>query len=259
MEKPTLDRGWIMPDSQAEFSEYPYNHVQQTESGHSLEFDDTPNYERIRLQHRIGNYTEIQSNGDELHKIVGDEFEVVVKNRHVLIKGYCTVTIQGDSVLNVEGDVYQKVKGNVKQKIDGDVDIVADGEINLSSKSDINLTAGGAAGQVNLSAPFGFHINSDLTVGGAIFASGSINSNENLNAAGQAFALQGIQTVGGINSGFVSPTPPIPGIMTSTISMNTIIVNSQILNDVHGPVVMMRSIFTSHIHGRSGPPNRGQL
>ena len=33
---------------------YPFNHVHETESGHIIELDDTPDYERIHLYHRTG-------------------------------------------------------------------------------------------------------------------------------------------------------------------------------------------------------------
>ena len=44
---------------------YPYNHVYQSESGHILEFDDTPDNERVHLYHRAGTFIEIDSNGTE--------------------------------------------------------------------------------------------------------------------------------------------------------------------------------------------------
>ena len=37
---------------------YPYNNVVETESGHLLEFDDTPEAERIQLAHRNGSFQE---------------------------------------------------------------------------------------------------------------------------------------------------------------------------------------------------------
>ena len=43
-------------------AEYPYNTTYTTKSGHAIELDDTPGYERIHIWHKSGSYEEI-SNG----------------------------------------------------------------------------------------------------------------------------------------------------------------------------------------------------
>jgi hypothetical protein len=257
------DAVWVEPDSQAEFSKYPYNNIKQTESGHSMEFDDTPGYERIRLQHRTGSFTEIQSDGTEIHKIIGDGYEIVSRNNHVLIKGFCTVTIQGDSILSVKGDVYQQVEGDVNQLIQGDMNTTVKGDATIVSEGDVNIAAGGSSGQVNLSAPFGVHINSDLTVGGSISSTGAIFSDENVLAAKKVYAVEGLTTIGGIQCGIPDFGPLIPGVITSSVSVNTPVVNALTLNDVIGPVLFMRYLYDIHIHptpeGPSGTPSNSQL
>lgn len=42
-------------------TEYPYNTTYTTKSGHAIELDDTPNYERVHIWHRSGSYEEISS------------------------------------------------------------------------------------------------------------------------------------------------------------------------------------------------------
>lgn len=42
---------------------YPYNQVIETEAGHVIELDSTPNAERIHLYHKSGTYIEIDVNG----------------------------------------------------------------------------------------------------------------------------------------------------------------------------------------------------
>ena len=262
--RPSGDTTWVEPDSQAEFSKYPYNHVQQTESGHSMEFDDTPGYERIRLQHRSGSFTEIQSDGTEIHKIKGDGYEIVAKNNHVLIKGYCTVTIQGDSVLNVKGDVFQKIEGNVNQKVEGDLSTVVKGEAIIASESDVTVSAGGLTGQLTLNAPLGVIINSDLHVGGSITSSSTVYSADNLIAGKKLFSTDGISTLGGLNVGVPdTPGPMVPGVINASVAVNVPTVNALTLNDVIGPVLFMRYRYDTHIHptpkGPSGTPSNSQL
>jgi len=259
--KPIGNSTWYEPDSQAANSAYPHNNAFYSNSGHFVEMDDTPGYERIRIQHRIGNYTEIQSDGTEIHKIKGDNYEIVVKNNHVLIQGYCTVTIQGDSKLNVEGDVYQNVEGNVYQYVKGQMDSVVTGEVNLTSESDINLTAGGSAGQVNINAPFGVHIDSDVTVSGSISSSGFISSEENVMASKKLFGALGIVTPAGLQVGIPDGSPVIPeGILSAGPITSLASVTAPILNDVFGPIFLFRSLYTFHVHpAYNGPTGQTSL
>lgn len=82
-------------------AKYPYNKVIQTESGHILEIDDTPSKERINIFHKSGSYTEINSDGRRVQKIVGDDFEIVKENKNVFIKGNLNINIEGSASINV--------------------------------------------------------------------------------------------------------------------------------------------------------------
>ena len=97
---------WTEPQSGATSDnppQYPYNNVTQTKSGHSFEMDDTPNQERIRLQHgKKPSFIELQATGDVVHKIVGDGYEIIAGNKNVVISGFCSITINGDCNMNIE-------------------------------------------------------------------------------------------------------------------------------------------------------------
>ena len=41
--------------------EYPYDKIWQSECQHSIELDDTPDRERVRIQHRDGSFQEFQT------------------------------------------------------------------------------------------------------------------------------------------------------------------------------------------------------
>jgi hypothetical protein len=60
-------------------------------------------------------------NGDEVHKVYGDGYEITIKNKNVLIKGTCNITIEGDSNLHVLGDVIEKVDGSYTLDVTGPV------------------------------------------------------------------------------------------------------------------------------------------
>ena len=93
-------------------SQYPYNHVRQSESGHVEEWDDTPTAERLHKYHKTGTFEEIQPDGTRVTKVVGDEYEITLGLKDVLIQGACNVTIKGDCRMLYLGDLVQEVYGD---------------------------------------------------------------------------------------------------------------------------------------------------
>ena len=104
---------------------YPYNHVHESECGHIHEVDDTPGGERLLQQHISGTFTEIHPTGDKVVKVVGENYEIVIKDKSILIEGDLNVTvngnknelIKGDYVLEVEGDMFSKIHKNQRIKV----------------------------------------------------------------------------------------------------------------------------------------------
>ena len=119
-------RTWneLDPKSNAPTS-YPYNHVHERECGHIHEIDDTPGGERLLQQHISGTFTEIHPTGDKVVKVVGENYEIVIKDKSILIEGDLNVTvngnknelIKGDYVLEVEGDMFSKIHKNQRIKV----------------------------------------------------------------------------------------------------------------------------------------------
>ena len=134
--KPDTDSGWTEPESAASTEnppKYPYNNITQTKSGHVFEMDDTPLRERIRIHHRLGTFIEMHPNGDELHRIQGDGYEIIARDKNVLISGVCNITIEGDSILHV--------KGNRKELIDGDYSVVVKGDYTVTAQETASITS----------------------------------------------------------------------------------------------------------------------
>ncbi|NBP02460.1 MAG: hypothetical protein EBU90_20550 [Proteobacteria bacterium] len=111
----------------------PYNDVKETESGHVLEFDDTPKAERINLTHRTGTYSEIRPDGSKVTKVLGKNYEIIAGDDFVNIQGQCNVTIQGNAQIYVIKDA--------KMKVDGNYDLDVTGHIRMNGKT-INLNRG---------------------------------------------------------------------------------------------------------------------
>lgn len=143
-------------------TEYPFNHVFMSESGHIMEFDDTARSERINIEHRSGTFTEIDANGTQVNRIVGDGYEILERDGYLHILGSQNVTIEGaqkvkvvntldlevdgattiniynDATVNVSGDAKMSVGGEyalraetIKMEATGNMDILSGGTLNV--------------------------------------------------------------------------------------------------------------------------------
>lgn len=101
------------PAADGIISEYPHNHVFQTEGGHLQEFDDTDGGIRYHRFHPTGTYEEIVNDGTRTVKVIGDDYEILLKDKNVYIKG--------DLNLTVEGNKRELIKGNYHLEVVGDV------------------------------------------------------------------------------------------------------------------------------------------
>lgn len=135
-------------------AEYPFNHVYQSESGHILEFDDTSGSERVHLYHKAGTFVEIDANGTQVNRIVGDGYEILERNGFVHVKGSLNVTVDGAYNLRVDNTLNLEVSGNALINIFDTTDINISGDANISVGGDFNLRAANinleSDGEVNI-------------------------------------------------------------------------------------------------------------
>lgn len=130
-------------------AKYPFNQARVTESGHVQEFDDTKGSERIHTYHRSGTYEEVDVNGTRVNRIVGDDYEILERNGHVLVRGTMNVTIVGNSNVRIEndsnidvlGDVNMTVGGNMNTGVSGDYIVTADGNARIIAAGNISFDA----------------------------------------------------------------------------------------------------------------------
>lgn len=267
---------WTEPESAANTDYqpvYPYNHITQTEFGHSLEMDDTPTRERIRLQHGAGTFMEMHPNGDQVTKVFGNGYEIHLANKNVLIKGACNITVEGDCNMNVLGNYGLQVGGDYTVMAKGKLDIRAHRDITLQSDEDISINGNeNFGGAVRLGAADHLYLASDLVVGGSITAD-IINSTTRVNAGTGVYAgPQGFVTgTGGISVGLPTPVSPVAvpgqvmvlGAITSMTSISaptgtfglvdTVVMDACLMKDI-----VNSQIFNAHMHatgtGPTSPP-----
>ena len=167
---------WTEPKTAYE-AKYPHNHVYESESGHTIEVDDTPNRERMHRYHRSGTFEELHPNGDRVLKIVRNDYTVILKNECIHIDGWTNVTMDkackiyvnaddedgnhldihvGDNAnLNIEvnkGNINTKIgegdmnvelsKGNMHTHINGDFEHYVSGDYNLRVDGQLRTQSG---------------------------------------------------------------------------------------------------------------------
>jgi uncharacterized protein YcbK (DUF882 family) len=133
---------WDEPKS-AYAAKYPHNHVQQTESGHVLEFDDTPEAERVHVYHRAGSFIEFHPNGDVVYKNVKNEFEVTVNDKNIYVGGACNITVLGDTNIYTKGVMNLEADGDINIKTGSNLMLAAEGQAFLVSNGDMHVGSGG--------------------------------------------------------------------------------------------------------------------
>ena len=108
---------------------YPKNHVFETESGHIKEYDDTLDAERIHEYHKSGTFYEIDTDGNKVTRIIGNNYHIIAGTDFVNIKGdvnltidsNCKTYIKGDWDIQVDGNVNEVIKGTMTQAVTGAV------------------------------------------------------------------------------------------------------------------------------------------
>jgi hypothetical protein len=137
---------------------YPYNNALETESGHALEFDDTPGQERVHIAHKKGAYFEFDKDGTKLERVQKDNYTVIMGDDFIYVKGKAVITVDGNfnlktstinieaSEINMASDGAVKIKGSsVKIESTGGMDLKAGGVGNFTSGGKLSLKGATAA------------------------------------------------------------------------------------------------------------------
>ena len=131
-------------------SQYPFNHVFESESGHIFEIDDTPDQERLFKEHTSGTFEEIHPQGTRVTKVVYDDYEIVARDKKIVINASGEAT-------GLDLTVY----GSVKQYVSGDYTLDIGGNfIRRVGKSEIvKIGAGDAGGNLECEIRGNYSIN----------------------------------------------------------------------------------------------------
>jgi len=261
-DRPPIESTWIEPESVANDEtkpEYPYNNTQQTEGGHSFEMDDTPTRERVRIQHgKSKNFIEMHPNGDQVVKIFGDGYEIVAKNKNVLIKGICNITVRGDCNMEVLGNFNQSVTGDYNLAVKGQYNVRAVKDISISGDDDVSISANeNTGGSVRLGAATSVDISSDLNVYGPATCDSLVATTRVTGGMGVTAGPFGFTSaLGGLSLGRPTSASPValPGSITtvgpidSLVSVTAPLGNFIIMKSILMTDVVNTTMYNAHQH-----------
>ena len=100
-------------------SRFPFNQVDETSSGHVVEYDDTPGGERILIKHRKGAGVEMRADGSVVISAVNNKVEVTGGDQTLIVEGTGNLVYKGNLNLTVTGDYNVDVGGNYNVQVAG--------------------------------------------------------------------------------------------------------------------------------------------
>jgi hypothetical protein len=100
-------------------SQYPFNQVKETASGHVVEYDDTPGGERILIKHRKGAGVEMRADGSIIISAINNKVEVTGGDQTLIVEGNGNLVYKGNLNLTVTGDYNVDVGGNYNVNVAG--------------------------------------------------------------------------------------------------------------------------------------------
>lgn len=122
---------------------YPFSKVYESESGHLFIMDDTPTHENISLYHRQGTFLDVDANGTQVNKIVGDGYTIIDKNGSIFIGGRCILTVGNGVSILVQGSADIEVEGQSVINLKNQADISVANDLNLSVGGDMKTKVAG--------------------------------------------------------------------------------------------------------------------
>lgn len=134
--KNVLERDKVGPEPDSPYAaQYPYNRTITTKAGHVIELDDTPENQRINIQHSSGAYIEINNDGRIVIKSPTDSFDIT--------DGTKTIFTSGDLDLQVQGTITQGAVKSIKQAAPGGV-VMTQGSLHTKGTLGSSVGATGA-------------------------------------------------------------------------------------------------------------------
>ena len=249
------DASWRQRESEASVENpprYPDNNITDTKSGHIFELDDTKGRERIRIHHRSKTFIEMHSNGDETHKIVGDGYEIIAKNKYVNIKGICNITIENDSIVHIKGNKTEVIDGDCTQVVKGSYTQVVSKQNSVYSLGNMTIGCGSgiAGGSLRVISAGDINVEAKLSVNDGITATNITSKSWVTAEAGMNAGVYGfVSVLGGVSVGIPIA---IPGCVTAAVNVSAPLGTFSIMKAVLMTDTFNKAKYNLHVHTAKG-------
>lgn len=149
--KPKIKSNDLFDEPRSAYNtKYPHNKVIQTSSGHVIEIDDTPDYERIQIMHKSGSFMEFHPDG----KIVvhsGTKKTNEDSDVDIYLVSDSKINMHSTGTLNVYSgsDIIIAAADNVNVNVESNINVNSNSEINIESEAETTIHA---TGNLNLNS-----------------------------------------------------------------------------------------------------------
>ena len=249
------DASWRQRESECSVKnppKFPDNNSLLSKSGHIFELDDTYNRERIRIHHRSKTFIEMHSNGDETHKIVGDGYEIIAKNKYVNIKGLCNITIEGDSIVHIKGNKTELIDGNCTQVVKGSYTQVVSEQNSVYSLGNMTIGCGSgiAGGSLRVISAGDINVEAKLSVNDGITATNITSKSWVTAEAGMNAGVYGfVSVLGGLAIGIPIATP---GCVTAALAVKAPLGDFSTMKAILMTDTFNKAKYNLHVHTKKG-------
>ena len=187
---------------------YPYNHAIETESGHLIERDDTPQAERLLWQHRTGTFTEFAPTGVRIERTHADRYETTSGNSYEGVVGFKAITGSGIHLNAVGSEIVMKGTGSAELNFE-----TTSGNMHFNSGGFFAVASKGT--MINAGTAFSVNADQHAITGpnGTLFWSAVPDPQKPKNTIGQFFlesrniVFSGASDISGSSSGNINWSP----------------------------------------------------
>ena len=144
---------WSMPSPPTPEDPYPKRHVYETESGHTMMYDDNDDFRTIQQRHASGTAYTIYDDGTKIDHIVSDQvtgiegtsYTNIQEDQIVTLNGRYKILVNKDKERDNNYDIVVGENANINITVEkGDCNVnVKDGRLNMNCTDDFNMIVGG--------------------------------------------------------------------------------------------------------------------